>query len=294
MDGCGESGDVVPGTVTAAGTVLVTGGKGGVGKTTLSANLGLELARLGLRVLLVDLDLGLGNLHVVLGLSPRATIEDALLGGRDLSDCVVAGPLGLQLLPAGSGNPRMAEADGARRQALLADLRVLARGYDLVLCDGAPGIGPDVLAFAEAADHVLAVTTPDPSALTDAFGLIKALDRSARGTGLGLATPELVLNQVSGLDQARTLHQKLASVCERFLSRSPRLAGWLPRSTAIEKATVAQRPFVLASRTSLESGNVRRLAQRLARRCQCQREHALQPQSGSIQLVPWNGSAPTA
>ena len=246
--------------------VLITGGKGGVGKTTLAANLGVELARAGRRVLLVDLDLGLGNLHVSLRLSPRACVEDALAGSRRLADCVVAGPGGVHVLPAGSGNPAMAEADAGRRLALRDLLCELSCDYDLVVGDSAAGIGPDVLAFATLADHVLAVTTPDPAALTDAYGLIKALDHCARASGAELPTPELVLNQVSGVDEARALARKLGGVCEQFLSRSPQLAGWLPRAGAIEAGALRQRPFVLENRNSLETSSLRRLSERVSRR----------------------------
>lgn len=245
--------------------VLVTGGKGGVGKTTLAANLGVELARAGRRVLLVDLDLGLGNLHVALRLSPRACVEDALDGTQRLADCVVSGPGGVHVLPAGSGNPAMASADPARRAKLRNQVSELSRDYDLVVGDSAAGIGPDVLTFATLADQVLCVTTPDPAALTDAFGLIKALDRFARDAHCELPTPGLVLNQVGGVDEAQRLALKLRGVCEQFLSRSPELFGWLPRAPAIEACALRQRPFVIERRNSLETGNLRRLSERVLR-----------------------------
>ena len=249
----------------AAPFVLITGGKGGVGKTTLAANLGVQLAREGLRVLLVDLDLGLANANVLLGLSPRRNLEDALAGRAPLAECIVRGPAGLHVLASGSGTRDMARPDAERRERLLGLLAGISASYDFVLGDSAAGIGPDVLAFGAAAAHVLVVTTPDPAALTDAYGFIKALDAESFACGREVPTPELVLNLASGLDEAESTAAKLRTVCEQFLARSPRLAGWLPRSPNVLAAGQLQRAFALESPGALENGCLRRLAARVRR-----------------------------
>jgi flagellar biosynthesis protein FlhG len=225
--------------------LLFTGGKGGVGKTTVTAELGVALAKQGLRVLLVDLDLGLANLDIVLGVQPARTVEEALAGRCPFEDCVVRGPSGVFVLPAGSGSAEMGKPDEVRRARLLAGMKQLAADYDVVLGDTAAGIGHDVLGFASAADHVFVVTTPAATALTDAYGLIKALDTWGRETGREVPTPELILNQVDGLEEAEATAGKLRRVCERFLCRRPRSAGWLPR-TASSRSTL---------RISTERGN---------------------------------------
>ncbi len=265
--------------------VLVSGGKGGVGKTTLAANLAIDMARGGRRVLLVDLDLGLADVGVLLDLSAGAHVEDALDGIVPFADCVARGPHGLDVLPASSGSEAMAALDSERRAKLLAGLALLSCNYDVVIGDGAAGIGPDALAFAAAADHVLVVTTPEMPALTDAYGLFKALDGYGARTGTEIPTPEVVVNLAAGVEEGRAIAARLRSVCERFLARSPRQAGWLPRSRFVARRGLRQRPFAaLATGTAagapqgavtsasrqgkLELDCLRRISDRLERRLQ--------------------------
>ena len=233
--------------VTQTPFVVVTGGKGGVGKTLLAANLSIELSRRGLRVLLVDLDLGLANLNVLMRLSSARNVEDALCGRCSFADCVVQGPGGVNVLPAGSGTLDMGRPDAARRARLFEGLAGLSCEYDIVLGDSAAGIGPDVLAACAIADRVLVVTTPQPAALTDAYGLIKALHTFGEESGREVPTPELVINQARSIEEAELTATKLRAVCERFLARSPRKAGWMTASASIARSAVTQRLFALGA-----------------------------------------------
>lgn len=250
---------------TRAPIVLVAGGKGGVGKTTLAVNVALALARRKQRTLLVDLDLGLADTLVMLRVSARRTIEDALAGRCRFEDCILRTEHGLDVLPASSGTPEMGSLSDALRAKLCVALRELAQRYDLVIADASSGIGPDVLAFCGLADHVLVVTTPDPTSITDAYGLIKALHTHAAANDHDVATPELVVNRADGIEEAESVAAKLRLVCERFLSRSPRNAGWMPGSGAVELAARFQRPFALDSRPSLATTCLEALASRIAR-----------------------------
>ena len=247
--------------------VYVTGGKGGVGKSSLTLNLACELGRRGRRVLLCDLDLGLGDLAVMLRLTGTPSIEDFLDGRSELAACRTSlgadGAGAVDLLAGAAGSGELARPDRARRARLFDGLAGLAGDYDLVLADGAAGIGPDVLAFAGAASSVLAVATPEPASITDAYGILKALHAWSGEHGVEVPTPGLVFNRVSGPAEASSLLARLASVTRRFLSRNPRLVGWVPESRAVREAVQAQRPFVRTAPRALAAQQVARLAARV-------------------------------
>ncbi len=242
--------------------VLVTGGKGGVGKTTVCANLGVQLAGQGHSVLMVDLDLGLSNLGLFLGIQAEKTIEDALDGRCSFEDCVQEGPEGVKLLAAANGSESLTALDSETRQRLIAGIAELSAQYDVVLGDSAAGVGSDVLHFASMADRVLVVTTPEVAALTDAYGLIKAIDGFGSRAMVDIPTPELVVNQCSGVEEGQDIARKLRQVCERFLARTPRQAGWIPRSRSVAQAAQRSTPFVGAKRRGLEQLCLRQIAGR--------------------------------
>jgi len=250
--------------------VFVTGGKGGVGKTLVAANLALELARRGKRVLLADLDLALSNLNVLLRLPGTRSLEPFLARRASLEECLVKSGTGVDVLPGASGARELAVLPHADRERLLEGLAQLARSYDLVIADGSAGIGPDVLSFATAADHVLLVTTPEPTALTDAYGLVKALHAHGEAGEHEVPTPELIVNLAAGIEEAESSATRLRGVCERFLARSPKLAGWLPRSLAVARSVERQQPFALAGGPAdleLPLSCLRQLAARVERLC---------------------------
>ncbi len=251
----------------ASPLVYVTGGKGGVGKSSLALNLACELGKRGRRVLLVDLDLGLGDLAVMLKKSGGKCVEDYLDGRAPIEGCLT--PLGLDgggavdLLAGAAGSGELARPDRARRSRLFDGLRSLAPHYDVVLADGAAGIGPDVLAFAGAADSVLAVATPEPASITDVYGILKALSAWSDSAGVEVPTPGLVLNRVAGASEALSVVSRLATVTRRFLSRNPRLIGWVPESRSVREAVLAQRAFVQSAPRALAAQCVGRLAARV-------------------------------
>ncbi len=255
--------------------VLVTGGKGGVGKTTVAANLGIALGGIGARPLLVDLDFGLANLDVVLGVPGTTTVEQFLDGSLSLEDCLRTTACGTRMLAAGSGSYEMSKPDPARRERLRGELERVDAG--VVIGDSPAGIGDDVLDFAVSADRVLVVTNPDPAAVTDAYGVIKAVDAYANDRKIDVPTPEVFVNLADDAKQARSVATKLATVCERFLARSPRFVGWLPRSRAVLRSVIDQAPFSSGDPGSPAARSLGRLAMHYAGLWDARRPPAVAP-----------------
>ncbi len=241
-------------------SVAITSGKGGVGKTSLAVNLALALAQAGTRTCLVDGDLGLANVDVLLNLHPRHTLQDVVARDLTLQDVTVTGPAGLQIVPAASGVEALANLGPSARQALVGRLRQPGLGSEALVLDTGAGISNTVLTLALAADEVLVVTTPEPTALTDAYAMLKVLNR--RRPALPV---QIVLNQVEHAGHAREVHGHLARITERFLQRTVPLAGWVPRDACVERAVREQRPLMLYFPYARATEAIRELAARLQR-----------------------------
>ena len=238
----------------------ITSGKGGVGKTCLAVNLAFALANQAKRVLLVDGDLGLANVDVLLGLEVRANVRDILDRGADPLETVINVHPGLGVLPASSGVPEMANL-GPDDQALLGEvLRTVATPFDHVLVDTAAGLGPAVLWFNAMADHSLVVVTPDPTALTDAYALIKVLAQQYQRRHF-----LVVLNNVQGEREARQTFGTLAQAAARFLDLQLDYLGAVPADPAVKRALRSQVPFLEQSPQNRASQAVKTIAARMTR-----------------------------
>lgn len=217
----------------------VTGGKGGVGKSCVSVNLATSLASMGKRVVLLDGDLGLANVDVLLGLSPRYTLSHVLSGERTLDEILVKAKQGFQIVPAASGAADLASLDGAGHLSLVQAFSGLAARLDVLLIDTAAGIAPGVLQFSQAAQHVLVVVTDEPASLTDAYALIKVLSRDH-----GVNRFRVVANMSRGAGDGANLYKKLEKVTGRFLDVLLEYAGDIPDDEHVRRAIKMQRPVV--------------------------------------------------
>jgi len=202
-------------------TVLaVTRGKGGVGKTNISANLGICLALSGKRVLLIDADFSLGNLDVLLNINSRYNISHLLCGRKSIDQIIQTGPEGLEVIFGASGFEELADLTEFHRQRLLREFCELQFDNDVIIIDTAAGISKSVAGFCLAADHVLVVTTPEATSMTDAYAMIKVLAGNKYSGRISL-----IVNMAQAQAEGRTTYQQIATVAKRFLNVNVYNAG---------------------------------------------------------------------
>jgi flagellar biosynthesis protein FlhG len=220
-------------------SIAVTSGKGGVGKTTVVANLACLMARMNLRVLVLDADMGLANIDLLFGLSPSYTMKDFLDGSRGLREILLEGPSGMRILPAGSGVWELTHLTSEQRLSLMGEINALRGEHDVLLIDTAAGVSPNVLHFNAVAEEVVILVTPEPTSITDAYALIKLMSlRYRRKRFL------VLVNESRNEQEAKQVFQGLNGVVERFLQFSLTNLGSLPWDSAVSRAIKSQRALV--------------------------------------------------
>jgi flagellar biosynthesis protein FlhG len=243
---------VAPGPVRV---VAVSGGKGGVGKTTVAINLATALTQRGQRVMLLDGDLGLANVDVLLGLAPRYTLAHVLAGERTLEEIILETPGGLRVAPAASGIARMANLGPAEHLGLVRAFSGLAAQLDTLIVDTSAGIADGVLQFSQAAQHVLVVVRDEPASLTDAYAFIKVLSRDH-----GVRRFRVLVNMTREPGQAETVFQRLQRVTQRYLETTLEYVGEVPDDPYLGRAIREQRPVLEAYPSSRAAAAFKKLA----------------------------------
>ncbi len=220
-------------------SIAVTSGKGGVGKTNVVVNLAVALARLRHRVVVLDADFGLGNVDVLLGLAPPFHIGHVLTGEKTLREVMVSGPMGLQIIPASSGLRELAQLNPRQRQRLSETIAGLCSDFDFLLIDTAAGISDNVIEMIRGTQLALVVTSVDPTAVVDAYAMVKLLTRCDPGLQLGL-----LVNDARDSDEAQLVHTQLDIAATRFLQRRLQYFGHVAHDPFLRDAVLAQRPVV--------------------------------------------------
>ncbi len=247
--------------------LTIASGKGGVGKTSLAVNLSIALTQLGCRTTLLDADIGTANADVLCGLNPRKRL-DTLLNRADSSDQIaLEAPGGFLLLPGAVGLTRLGHLNDDDRDRVLRRLTELEFRTDAFLIDAGAGVGPDVQTFVEAADATLLVVTPEPTSIADAYALVKSVWARRRSMPSIGRSPKwwVVVNSAAHEAEALATHHKLASCAHRFLGQSLPLLGWVHADRRVAQAVRRRRPFLLGSRHSRPSREVRVLARSVLR-----------------------------
>jgi len=240
--------------------LAVASGKGGVGKTNFVANLAYTLASAGKRALVFDADMGLGNVHILLGLAPRFNMQHVISGEKRIEEVIIRGPGGIDVLPAGSGHRKYSELNGEEMLTLKTELEALEEDYDYILFDIGAGISANVMYFCSAAREVAVITNTEPTAFADAYALMKILSRD-----YGQRRFRLIVNSVSGRRDGEIVHRRLEQVADRFnLNIAIDLLGSIPYDEMVVKSVREQRLFTERYPGCGAADAVRKIARTLA------------------------------
>ncbi|MBV1910180.1 MAG: MinD/ParA family protein [Kangiellaceae bacterium] len=238
--------------------IAVTGGKGGVGKSNVSVNLAVSLSQLGHKVMLLDADLGLANVDIMLGVKVKKNLSNVLNGECELQDIVVEGPHGIQIVPAASGTKSMAELSSIQHAGIIQAFSDIGRNLDYLIIDTAAGITDMVINFVQAAQDIIAVVCDEPTSITDAYALMKVLNRDHQ-----VVRFNVLANMVQTSQEGRNLFAKLSTVCNRFLDVTLNYLGSIPFDDNIRKSVRKQKPLVDAFPRTPASIAIKSLAKKV-------------------------------
>jgi len=243
---------------TNAKVITVTSGKGGVGKTNITVNLAIALSKLGYRVVVIDADLGLANIDVVLGMMPKYSLVDVIKNGKNVLDVLFTGPNKVKFISGGSGVEELTRLTQLELENFVRNIGLLDKIADVILIDTGAGISENVIKFVMAADDVVVVTTPEPTATTDAYALIKAIGVRNKNKSI-----RLIINRTETAIEAQTAMQKLSNVSKKFLQIKLQFLGYVTNDVLVSKAVKQQKPFVLLYPECVASKNLTEIAKKI-------------------------------
>jgi flagellar biosynthesis protein FlhG len=238
--------------------IAIASGKGGVGKTNLSVNLGISLSKLGRQVALLDADMGLANVDILLGLHPQYNLSHVLDGEKTLNEIMVEGPQGLKVIPASSGMQKMAEMGTMEQAGIINAFSELGDDIDVLIVDTAAGIHGGVVNFSRACQEVIIVVCDEPTSLTDAYALIKLLNRDH-----GLSRFHVLTNMVETAHHGKALYQKLCKVTDRYLDVALHFVGAVPFDKGLRKAVQKQQAVIESMPNAESSLAIKNIARKI-------------------------------
>jgi flagellar biosynthesis protein FlhG len=239
--------------------ITVASGKGGVGKTNLSTNIAIAYAKLGKRVVLMDADLGLANVNVVLGIIPKYNLYHLIRKQKTMKDILMDTQYGIQLVAGASGFSKLANLSEEERMTFIKELTELSSA-DIIIIDASAGVNNNVLSFIAAADDALIVTTPEPTAITDAYGIIKIIATELDNLGLSL---KLIVNRVSSVTEGKKVAERVINIASQFLNLKVDYLGYVFEDNAVRDAVRRQKPFSVLEPRAKASACVNQIVSRL-------------------------------
>jgi flagellar biosynthesis protein FlhG len=240
--------------------IVVTSGKGGVGKSTLYLNIALSICSMGKKVVLMDADLGMANIDIMLGLVPEYNLYHMMLDRKSLKDIIVSGPDGLSIIPGGSGISELANLKEDQLRRILVELGKLDGDYDYMIIDTGAGISNNVISFVMASNDVIVITTPEPTSLTDAYGIVKIAARDSFKGNM-----YLVVNRVTNDTEGVLVGEKLRIVIKKFLDMDIKVLGFIANEPLIEEGIRRQEAFIKAFPKSMAAADITRISRNLVR-----------------------------
>ncbi len=237
--------------------IAVTSGKGGVGKSNVTVNLAVTLAKAGQRVMVMDADMGLANIDVLLGLTPGMNLSHVIHGEASLEETIIDGPAGIRIVPASSGVAAMSDLTPAQNAGVIRSFSELTDPIDVLLVDTAAGLSDSVVSYTRAAREVIVVVCDEPASITDAYAMIKVMHRD-----YGVDRFHVLANQAHDVKQGRELYNKLARVAEKFLDVSLDFLGSVPYDENLKKAVQKQKTVVEAYPRSAASTAFKQIAKK--------------------------------
>jgi len=241
--------------------ITVTSGKGGVGKTNLSVNMALAFARIGKKVVVMDADLGLANVNVMLNMIPKYNLYHVIKKQKTIREILVETEYGISVVAGASGFSQIANMNDEERKDFIEDLDALSTA-DIIIIDTSAGVSSNVLDFIAAADDAVIVTTPEPTAITDAYGIIKIIATEYEGFSMGL---KLVVNRAKNAGDAKKVADKLINVAGQFLNLKVDYLGFIYDDQSVSHAVIRQKPFMVTDPKCKASICIQHLVERLDR-----------------------------
>ena len=239
--------------------IAVASGKGGVGKTNISANLAITYAKLGKKVVILDADLGLANVNVILGIIPKFNLYHVIRKQKTMEEIVYETEYGIKMIAGASGFSRIANLSEEERQIFISSFQTFADA-DILIIDTSAGVSDSVLSFLEAADDVIIVTTPEPTAITDAYGIIKVMSTEIDRTDLNI---KLIVNRAQSVNEGKKVATRVINIASQFLNQKIDYLGCVFEDIAVQNCVRKQKPFTIYEPKSKASMCLDHLVHRL-------------------------------